>query len=189
VSETGIAGIGRRVLVIGPSCSGKSTLGEQLAAMLAVPFVELDALHWKPDWVGSGDEEFAEKLAAATAGDAWVVAGSYWRVSSKVTWPRAETVVWLDFSKRTTMPRILRRSWRRWRADELLWGTNREKFWEHFKVWSDESLIGFTLRHHDEARRRNLGLMFDPQWAHLRWVHLRSPRDLAAWMGAMSNEQ
>jgi shikimate kinase len=37
--------IGRRIHVIGNSCSGKSTLGARLAAILDLPFVELDALN------------------------------------------------------------------------------------------------------------------------------------------------
>ena len=42
--------IGRRIHVIGNSCSGKSTLGATLA--FRVPFVELDAINWHPRWVG-----------------------------------------------------------------------------------------------------------------------------------------
>ena len=44
--------IGRRIHVVGNSCSGKSSLGERLAAALQVPFVDLDALNWLPGWVG-----------------------------------------------------------------------------------------------------------------------------------------
>ena len=44
--------IGRRIHVMGNSCSGKSTLGAELASALGVPFVELNALNWRPGWVG-----------------------------------------------------------------------------------------------------------------------------------------
>ena len=36
--------LGRRIAVVGPMCSGKSTLAALLAERLGMPFVELDAL-------------------------------------------------------------------------------------------------------------------------------------------------
>src|SRR5687768_9742067 len=85
---------GRRVIAIGPSCAGKITLSEQLAGWLGVPFVELDALFWKPGWAESSDEEFIPKVIEATGGDGWVVAGGYHSQTAPVVWPRAQTTVW-----------------------------------------------------------------------------------------------
>ncbi|NPC99119.1 shikimate kinase [Nocardioides sp. zg-DK7169] len=39
-----------RVLLAGRSGSGKTTLGRRLAEVLAIPHVELDALHHGPGW-------------------------------------------------------------------------------------------------------------------------------------------
>ena len=44
--------VGQRSLVWGNSCSGKSTLASQIARSRGLPFVELDALNWLPNWVG-----------------------------------------------------------------------------------------------------------------------------------------
>ena len=40
----------RRVSIVGSTGTGKTTFGRELAAILAVPFVELDALFWGPNW-------------------------------------------------------------------------------------------------------------------------------------------
>jgi len=48
-----------RIVVIGTTSSGKSTLAENLSKKLDLDFVELDALYWQPNWVGTPDEEFA----------------------------------------------------------------------------------------------------------------------------------
>lgn len=41
----------RRVSVVGIPGAGKSTLTRRLAALLDVPRLELDALHYQPNWV------------------------------------------------------------------------------------------------------------------------------------------
>lgn len=167
--------LGRRIVIVGSSCAGKSTLGERLAGVLGVPFVELDALYWKPNWQPSTDEELTSKLAAATERDGWVVAGAYHRVASNVIWPRAQTIIWLDLPLPLTLTRIVRRSWRRWRRREVLWGTNTEKFWSQFKLWDQKgSLISFSIRNHRRKRDRYVAAMSDPQWSHARFLRLRS---------------
>lgn len=175
----------QRIVVCGPSCSGKSTLAARLGEMRGLPFVELDALFWRPNWVEPPDDEFRAKLIEATAGDRWVVAGNYLRHTMPVVWPRAETVVWLDFGLPTTTYRVLRRSWRRWRTNELLWGTNREKFWPQLKVWDMDSLVGYNIR----ARKRQRGAvqwaMDDRRFGHLEFVQLRSPREVAAFVSSV----
>lgn len=173
--------IGRRIVVIGPSGSGKSTLAEQLAALIDVPYVELDALNWLPGWVSVSDEEMIARVTATTAGDGWVVAGNY-RPTIPVTWPRADTVIWLDLPLPFVVRRILMRAWRRSRSKELLWGTNVERFWAHFKLWDRrQSLVAWVVTTHWQKRREYRERMRDPRWAHIRFVRLRSVREVDAF--------
>ncbi len=169
--------LGRRVVVIGTTSSGKSTLAERLAALLDVSFVELDALFWKPGWVESSDEEFFAKVLDATSGDGWVVAGSYSRTWPEY-WSRVQTVIWLDLPMAVSVWRVLRRSWWRSRNRELLWGTNYERFWPQLKVWDHDSLLWWAVTQHGRQRRRNVEAMVDPRWAHVRFVRLRSQREV-----------
>jgi adenylate kinase family enzyme len=185
ISPSSTAAIGRRVIVVGSSCSGKSTVGARLAELLTAPFVELDALYWKPNWVGSEDEEFQQKIREATAGDSWVVAGGYSRHTVPTIWPRADMIVWLDFPLRTSVWRIIRRSWRRSRSNELLWGTNYEKFWPQFKLWGDESLITFTVKNHRRRGRGYTAAMDNPRLLQVTWVRLRNQHEVDKWLAGM----
>lgn len=177
--------IGRRIQVIGNSCSGKSTLGEQLAATLQVPFVELDALNWQPGWVGLNEkdpEELERLIGGATSGDGWVVAGSYSSFSQKVFWLRLETVVWLDLPMFQLLGRVLARSWKRWRSKELLWGTNYELFWPQLKVWNrEESLVWWIVTQHRRKRDHMRAYMSDPRWQHIRFLRLASSSEVEAF--------
>ena len=170
--------IGRRIHVVGNSCSGKSVFSERLAAALQVPFVELDALNWQPGWVGLNEtdpERFESLMAKATAGDAWVLAGSYMSFSQRVFWPRLETVIWLDLPMHLLVWRVLRRSWTRWRSKELLWGTNYERFWPQLMVWKrEDSLVWWIVTQHGRKRRDMRLYMSEPRWRHIRFVRLGS---------------
>ena len=127
---------GERIIVIGSSGAGKSTLAERLAARIDAPFVELDALFWEPGWKAAQDEVFRERVRQVTAGERWVLAGNYTSRQLDVSWPRADTIIWLDMPLATVLPRVIRRCWQRHRSQEGLWGTdNRENFWEHLKLW------------------------------------------------------
>lgn len=157
-------------------------MGARLAAALYAPFVELDALNWQPGWVGLNKHEPAElerRISEATSGDAWVVAGSYLRFCQATFWSRLETVIWLDLPMYLLVGRMLRRSWRRWRKRELLWGTNRESFWPHLMVWrGEDSLLWWIVTQHERKRRQMRELMGDPRWAHIRFVRLASVAEI-----------
>ncbi len=183
--------IGQRVHVLGNSSSGKSTLGLRLSRALGVPFVELDALNWEPGWVGLNDtdpEELERRFRAATAGDGWVVAGSYTRFSQRTFWPRLETVVLLDLPLVQLVWRMLTRSWRRWRSREVLWGTNRERFWPQLMFWrKEDSLLWWIVTQHTRKRDRWVEYMADPRWSGIRFVRLTSSREIEAFVESVES--
>jgi adenylate kinase family enzyme len=174
--------LGQRILIIGNSCSGKSTLGYHLAESLNVPFVELDALNWDPNWVGLNDTdpcELMRRMQEATTGDSWVVAGSYTQFSQQVFWPRLDTIIWLDLPLHQLIRRMLRRSWKRWRTNELLWGTNYEKFWPQLMVWrKEDSLLWWIVTQYQPKRQQMLAYHVDPQWSHIRFIRLCSSAEI-----------
>lgn len=183
--------IGQRVHVLGNSSSGKSTLGLRLSRALGVPFVELDALNWEPGWVGLNDtdpEELERRFRAATAGDGWVVAGSYTRFSQRTFWPRLQTVVLLDLPLPQLVWRMLTRSWRRWRSGEVLWGTNRERFWPQLMFWrKEESLLWWIVTQHTRKRDRWVEYMADPRWSGIRFVRLTSSREIEVFVESVES--
>jgi adenylate kinase family enzyme len=178
--------IGRRIIVIGSSNAGKSTLAQRLAGRLCVLFVELDALHWEPGWVAAERNVFRERVRRVIAPEAWVLAGNYTRQQQDVSWPVADTVVWLDLGLPTVLWRCIVRSWQRWRSADLLWGTNREVFWEHLMLWNpDKSLIAYIIKTHRARRRRFEALTRDPRWSHLTFIRLRSVEAIDRWLDAI----
>lgn len=74
-----LADLGPRIVIFGPSNSGKSTLAEALSHKLGIAAVHLDQLHHAPntDWVPRPQHEFHALQRQAMAEDAWVMDGNY----------------------------------------------------------------------------------------------------------------
>ena len=86
-----------RFSIVGTAGSGKTTLARRLAQRLGVPHVELDAIHWGPNWQPAEPDDFRQRARAALRGDAWTTDGNY-RSVRDIVWGRAQAVVWLDYS-------------------------------------------------------------------------------------------
>jgi len=178
--------IGKRIIVVGNSNAGKSTLAQQLAERLGVPFIELDALYHGPNWTPAEPEVMRAAVRRAIEPESWVMAGNYLDAQQEVSWPVADTIVWLDLSLPKVLRRAVVRSWRRWRTQEDLWGTgNRENFWEHLMLWStDKSLFAHMIKTHRDRQRYFAAFMRDPRWAHLTFIHLRSQQEVERLLAA-----
>ncbi len=170
----------RRIAVVGSTCSGKTTLARQLAAGLRCPHVELDALHWEPNWTPAPEETFRARVTQALAGEWWVADGNYSAVRDLI-WSQAEMLVWLDYGLPLLLWRVLRRSVRRILTREALWNGNRER-WEALSLANRDSLLRWLLRTHQRRRRLYAELLASPEYAHLAVVRLRSPSAVREWL-------
>jgi adenylate kinase family enzyme len=166
----------RRVSVVGNSGSGKTTLARALAQRLAVPHVELDAIHHQPGWRPLPTADFHARVDALTATGGWVVDGNYSAVRDLV-WDRADTVVWLDPPRRTVMRQVIWRSLRRAALRVELWNGNRERWGNFLTRNPEESVIVWAWQRHAVYRARYEAAAADPAWGHLTFVRVRSRDD------------
>lgn len=74
--------LGERIVVLGPSNAGKSSLSLALSQKLGLPAIHLDRLHHLPntDWQQRPEAEFKALHDEAILGDRWVMDGNYTRL-------------------------------------------------------------------------------------------------------------
>jgi len=172
--------------VIGTSGSGKSTFARELAARIGVPYVELDALKWRPGWTPAPEDEFIDSVSEALSGESWVVDGNY-PSTAIIRFTRADHVIWLDNSLPRTLFRMARRSFRYVRSGQELWPDtgNNESFRRAFL--SRDSMILWVLRTFRANRRRYTALMASTDYPHLTTVRLRGPRAARAYLESLAD--
>jgi adenylate kinase family enzyme len=86
----------QRVVVIGNSGGGKSTLARKIAARRGLPHIEIDSFMWQPDWTLAPADVYAAEHARLIAGDRWVIDGLGWRDSIAARLARATDIVLID---------------------------------------------------------------------------------------------
>jgi len=170
-----------KIVVIGATGSGKSTLAERLAQKIHGDFIELDALHWEPNWQEAPLEVFRARVSQATQAPAWVAAGNY-QVVRDLVWSQAEAVIWLDYSFPRVLSQLACRIFKRWWYQEELWNGNREKLWWHFKLWSDESLFKWLFKTYWRRKREYPILLAQPENQHLTVTRFRQPQETEKWL-------
>jgi len=168
-----------RVVVVGTSGAGKTAMAASIASALNLPCIELDRLHWEPNWEAlteTNPDEFIRRVTAAiSASDAWVSDGNY-AVVRDLIWRRATHLVWLDYSRPVVMYRVIKRSIVRAFDQKELWAGNREDW----RRWLRRSHpIRWAWSTWRDRRLRFEGLLNSAQYRHLVVLRLRRPRDAA----------
>lgn len=85
-----------RIVIIGNSGGGKSTLARRIAARRGLPNIEIDRLLWQEGWVPTPTEIYARRHAEAIAGTCWVIEGLGQRASIAKRVSRATDVILID---------------------------------------------------------------------------------------------
>ncbi len=160
--------------MVGSSCSGKTTLANSLSEKLGSAHIELDAIHWLPDWVPRPVEEFRKLTGVAIAEESWVVDGNY-SSARDLVWPRATALVWLNYPFRIVFWRALRRTISRAITRKELYSGNRETFAQAF--FSRESILWWVITTFRRRRREYQAVFQRGDFPHLGIVELKRPAD------------
>lgn len=182
ISNDDVSQAMERVVVVGTSCSGKTTLARQLSRVLGAPHVELDGIHWMPGWQLRPMDEVRRMVGEAAAAERWVMDGNYSAVRD-IVWGRATAVVWLNYPFRVVLWRAFYRTTKRVITREDLFSGNREGFRQSFL--SRDSIILWAITSHGQIRRKYRRILDDGDFPHLRVIELRSPVEAEALVASL----
>jgi energy-coupling factor transporter ATP-binding protein EcfA2 len=170
-----------RILILGRTGSGKTTLARELAAALHVPHVELDSLYFGPEFSTAPLPLLRERTSAAIAGDRWVTDGNK-RAVRDLVWPRADTIVWLDYPLGVSFWRLAKRARRRTSVLKAQAANSGRKTGLPRQFLAAARGVLTALRSHAGQRREYPRRFAEPANQHLAVVRHRSPRATRQWL-------
>jgi len=99
----------QKVMILGCCGSGKSTLARQMAEVLQLPLLHLDAHYWQSGWIEPETEEWERKVVSLLERDVWVMDGNYGETLD-LRLPHADTVIYLDLPHWLCLWRVCKRA-------------------------------------------------------------------------------
>jgi len=174
-----------RILILGRTGSGKTTLARELAAALGVPHVELDSLYFGPDFSRAPLSLLRERTSAAIAGDRWVTDGNK-RAVRDLVWPRADTIIWLDYPVYMSFWRLAKRARTRTSALSAQAAQTGRRTGLPKQMLAAARGVLTALRSHRGQRREYPSMFNQPANQHLAVARLRSPRATRQWMARVT---
>lgn len=179
-----------KILIIGTSGSGKTTLAKFLAQKYHLADIELDALYWEKNWQGTELSKFREKIItaqeeASNLERGFVMHGNYNKVRD-LTWGKAETIIWLDYSKWITMWRVISRSISRVLKREPLWEGNKESFSKTFL--SRESIILWAWNTYSPRKIQYEELIASGEYSMAKIIRFKKPKECRKFLFLCSRD-
>lgn len=97
----------KRIHITGNAGVGKTTLGEELASVLGLPFTSLDSIVWNPGWGRVEPEERRKREREVASYEEWIIEGV-----SPIIRNSADTIIFLDYPRMTSFVRCAGRNLR-----------------------------------------------------------------------------
>lgn len=166
----------QRIVIVGPGGAGKSVLARKMGERLGLPVIHLDAHYWRAGWVSTPRDEWRAKVRAMLDGERWIIDGNYGSTAA-MRMAAADTIVFLDFPRRISIPRVIRRA-------VTYRGRTRPDLAEGCPEQVPLEFLRYLWRYPRDGRRVIVSAM-ENEGAHARHIVLRSPRQVERFLASL----
>ncbi len=86
----------KKIAIVGPRGSGKTTISDQLSRELSIPVFHMDEIMWSPKWESVCKEEYLRIHNQIIGGEQWIIDGSI-DEDMKERLTAADLVIYIDY--------------------------------------------------------------------------------------------
>lgn len=167
----------KRVLIMGGSGSGKSTIARELGHLTKLPVIHMDPLYWNEGWIEKPKNETRRLILDAIKAERWIFDGNHLDTLTQRL-DRADTVVFLDIATFVRLWRVLKRS-----ITQL--GQTRSDMADGCPERIDFSylvFLRFVLGYYFDGNRKEALKSIEAAPPGVRIFHLRNSSDLRGFL-------
>jgi len=170
----------KRILVIGPGGSGKSTLSRRLGEILGLEVIHLDRYYWSAAWVEMPKDQWSTTVDELVTQQSWIMDGNYSGTLAKRI-SASDTIIFLDMPRALCLWRIVKRrlAYQRKSRPDMAEGCP-ERLNADFFLW--------VLNYSRRSRPKVLKLLQE-YGAIKRVVHLRSNREVNSFISEIQKSR
>jgi adenylate kinase family enzyme len=168
----------RRIVIVGASGAGKSSLAAEIADILKIPCFELDQ-HANSNQP-AGLQEYVRTIAGL---EAWIVPADYTSIRNSL-WPHAEAVIWLDYPLAFSMTRLARREFSPGLVQKALSKRTYTNFWSKTLTMLQTFRRSYFI--HRRNRRNLKSLLQKSEYSHLVLIRFKNPSQTSSWVRYLS---
>jgi adenylate kinase family enzyme len=174
----------KRTIIFGSTGIGKSTMVQRLAEEFSLPVIDIDSLRREAGKTSTPEETFSQLVTKSVRGDTWIIDGSYTSVQD-IIWPRAEAIVWLDFSFWVFLSRLVKRSLYRIFVRKKSERPVKGRYQPASERASNYLRAIFSGR---QRRKRYFAALYNSKNKHLHIIRLSSPEDVTIWLDLLKTD-
>jgi adenylate kinase family enzyme len=171
----------KRIIIVGVSGCGKTTLALELAKILKIPSYDLDEYYWNPDWQPKNAQEFTNLVTILTANENWIISGNFSNTDHTI-WQRCDTIIWLDYNFLRCFYRAFTRSIKRILNKVPCCNGNYETITRLF--FSRNSILAWVIKSYNKRRKFYIQL-FENENDLKKLLKFKNPKNLNSWIRSL----
>ncbi|MGG3523916.1 AAA family ATPase [Bacillus pseudomycoides] len=131
----------KKIWIVGPPGSGKTTLGKELSSVKGINCYSLDEIRWKENWEKTPDFDFLESINAIVNNSEWIIDGYYPGLDKYFNF--ADEIIYIKTPLLVLITRVCKRSYKRIRNKLEICNGNTEN-WKFF--FSKNGILIYTIK-------------------------------------------
>lgn len=172
-----------KIVIIGSSGTGKSTLARNLSRILHINVVHLDRVFWEPGWKEKSRESRIDILQEIVRKERWIIEGTYLGASE----PRlkaSDTIIFLDTPTLLCLKRVVKRYMGGGRCRREI----PEGCYDRLSLFRILKVMVFPLKGKKELKR--MLLLYKSDTRNIIWLHSSKEVEyFLAHLEAQTNEK